>query len=229
MRTMDLFRWCVLAATMALAGCGPSNPTVKAITGGTLLDGNGGAPVVNSVVVVNGNDIQAVGPNGDVPVPADAVKVNVAGKFIVPGLIDVRAVIPSDANAAAPLLRALVSAGITTVGVPEGGPVQRDISPRVLPASAESAGAGDSVIASGGSTADDYFRQIDEIGKRGITPGQILTAATKNGAAWLKQNRLGVLTPGHKADLLVLNADPSADIRNLRKISRVMVDGAWLK
>ncbi len=185
--------------------------------------------MVNSVVVVNGNDIQAVGRNGDVPVPADAVKMDAAGKFIVPGLIDVRAAIPSDANAAAPLLRALVSSGITTVGVPEGGPVQRDISPRVLPATAESAEAPELVIASGGSTADGYFRQIDEIGKRGITPGQILTAATKNGAAWLKQNRLGLLTAGHKADLLVLNADPSADIRNLRKVSRVMVDGAWLK
>ena len=58
------------------------------IQGGTLVDGNGGAPVPNSVVVIQGNRITAVGPAGQVQVPAGAQVINATGKWITPGLID---------------------------------------------------------------------------------------------------------------------------------------------
>ena len=222
--SMSLFRVAATAFALVLAGCGPSNPTVKALTGGTLMDGTGAAPIPDAVVVVNGNDIQAAGTRDTVVIPPDAKQISVKGKFIVPGLVDVRAALPADAAAAAPLLRALLKAGITSIGVADGGPALRDASPRTLPAGELASGVADHVIASGGSDPNGFFAKVD-----GMPPAQALLAATRNGALWLKQERLGVLATGRKADLLILNADPLTDIRNLRKIDRVMLDGSWVQ
>ncbi len=60
------------------------------IQGGTLVDGLGGAPVPNSVIVVQGNRIAAVGRAGQVQTPANAQVINAAGKWITPGLIDAK-------------------------------------------------------------------------------------------------------------------------------------------
>ena len=61
------------------------------IQGGTLIDGNGGAPVANSVIVIQGNRITAVGRAGQVQVPQGAQVINAAGKWITPGLVDAKA------------------------------------------------------------------------------------------------------------------------------------------
>ena len=53
-----------------VAAQGQQNTLV--IQGGTLIDGNGGAPVPNSVIVINGNRITAVGRAGQVQVPVGA-------------------------------------------------------------------------------------------------------------------------------------------------------------
>ena len=58
------------------------------IQGGTLIDGNGGAPVPNAVVVIQGNRITAVGPSGLVLIPAGARVIDAAGKYVLPGLWD---------------------------------------------------------------------------------------------------------------------------------------------
>lgn len=65
-------------------------PPVLVIQGGTLIDGNGGAPVPNSIVVVQGNRITAAGRTGQVQVPAGATVINAAGKYVLPGLWDVQ-------------------------------------------------------------------------------------------------------------------------------------------
>jgi imidazolonepropionase-like amidohydrolase len=61
---------------------------VTAITGATLIDGTGSAPVPDAVVVVTGDRITAAGPRASVPVPAGATVIDAAGQFIVPGFID---------------------------------------------------------------------------------------------------------------------------------------------
>src|SRR4051812_36045026 len=61
------------------------------IQGGTLVDGNGGAPVPNSVIVIQGNRITAVGRARQVQVPAGAQVINAQGKWVTPGLIDAKA------------------------------------------------------------------------------------------------------------------------------------------
>jgi imidazolonepropionase-like amidohydrolase len=61
---------------------------ITAITGATLIDGNGGPPVTGSVVVIRGAKIAAVGPSGSVAVPAGATVIDAAGRYLIPGLID---------------------------------------------------------------------------------------------------------------------------------------------
>jgi hypothetical protein len=58
------------------------------IQGGTLIDGMGGAPVANSVVVIQGNRIVAAGRAGQAQIPAGAQIINANGKFVLPGLWD---------------------------------------------------------------------------------------------------------------------------------------------
>ena len=67
---------------------------------------------------------------------------------------------------------------------------------------------------------------IEGLVELGMTPGQALVAATKNGAiASRGLENFGTIEPGKLADLLVLDADPLSDIRNLRKLSIVMRNG----
>lgn len=58
------------------------------IDGGTLIDGNGGAPVADAVVVVQGDRITGVGRRGQLAVPPGAQVIRADGKFILPGLWD---------------------------------------------------------------------------------------------------------------------------------------------
>jgi imidazolonepropionase-like amidohydrolase len=61
---------------------------VKALVGGTLIDGFGGPPILNSVVVVEGDRITAVGTQGEVNVPEGAEIVSTEGMSVLPGLWD---------------------------------------------------------------------------------------------------------------------------------------------
>jgi len=56
-----------LAVSLVSAHAPPMAPLV--IEGGTLIDGNGGAPVTDAVVVIHGSRIAAVGRKGQVTVP----------------------------------------------------------------------------------------------------------------------------------------------------------------
>ena len=61
---------------------------VIALVGGTVIDGNGGAPTPDAVVVIEGGRITAVGARGRAAIPAGARQVDVRGQWILPGLID---------------------------------------------------------------------------------------------------------------------------------------------
>jgi imidazolonepropionase-like amidohydrolase len=65
----------------------PGQPYVV-IQGGLLIDGTGRAPIPDSVVVIEGGTIKAVGPLGQVTIPAMAQTINAKNKFVLPGLID---------------------------------------------------------------------------------------------------------------------------------------------
>ena len=62
--------------------------TVKALVGGTLIDGNASRPIQNSVVIVDGDRIRAVGQVGSLAVPAGAEVISTEGMTVLPGLWD---------------------------------------------------------------------------------------------------------------------------------------------
>ena len=67
---------------------------------------------------------------------------------------------------------------------------------------------------------------IEGLVELGMTPAQAIGAAAKNGAiAARTQAELGTLERGKRADLVVLDADPLADIHNIRKVSAIVKDG----
>lgn len=59
----------------------------------------------------------------------------------------------------------------------------------------------------------------------GMTPTQVLAAGTSGASRQCVRPDLGTVAPGKRADLLVLNADPTADISNLRDLSMVILNG----
>jgi imidazolonepropionase-like amidohydrolase len=59
----------------------------------------------------------------------------------------------------------------------------------------------------------------------GMTPSQVLTAATKTSAEILKMDQLGTIATGKSADFMVLDADPLENITNTRKIAKVYLRG----
>jgi len=63
----------------------------------------------------------------------------------------------------------------------------------------------------------------------GLTPGDAIMAATRNGAQLLGADSLGTLIAGQVADLVILTADPLENIENTLKIDRVMVRGLLLR
>jgi imidazolonepropionase-like amidohydrolase len=71
-------------------------------------------------------------------------------------------------------------------------------------------------------------RELQLLVAAGLSPGDALLAATRNGALVLGIDSLGILAPGKAADLVVLTQDPLADIRNTLAIERVMARGTLL-
>jgi imidazolonepropionase-like amidohydrolase len=73
---------------------------------------------------------------------------------------------------------------------------------------------------------ESHFRWLQAIIERGMTPMNALLSATRNIAeAYGQAADLGTLEPGKRADLLILDADPLADVRNYRRIEAVLKDG----
>jgi imidazolonepropionase-like amidohydrolase len=77
-----------------------------------------------------------------------------------------------------------------------------------------------------------YFElmELELMAKAGLTPSQILASATRDAARCLELDaHLGTLEPGKWADFVVLDADPLADIRHVRRIASVWIAGNRVK
>src|SRR5215813_14308476 len=62
--------------------------TLEALVGGTLIDGYGSKPIRNSVIIIEGERIKAVGQVGVLPIPAGAEVISTEGMSVLPGLWD---------------------------------------------------------------------------------------------------------------------------------------------
>ena len=84
---------------------------------------------------------------------------------------------------------------------------------------------GDSYIFPGFAVHDE----LQELVKAGLTPAEALKAATWNGAEFLGETATsGSIEVGKRADLILLDGNPLADIHNTQKINAVVLNGRYL-
>ncbi|MEN0005821.1 MAG: amidohydrolase family protein [Bacteroidota bacterium] len=83
--TLRLFSLLTLLSTTFYLGY---SQNVKALVGGTLIDGFGGIPLQNSVILIEGERIKAIGTVGELAIPAEAEIISTEGMSVLPGLWD---------------------------------------------------------------------------------------------------------------------------------------------
>ena len=111
-----------IAAVPALAvaaACGggpatPAEPADVAIVGAQLIDGTGGNPIPDSVILIRGDRVVAAGTRADTGVPAGAEIVDGAGKTVIPGLVDMHSHYFGDRAAIERQFRTQLYFGVTT-------------------------------------------------------------------------------------------------------------------
>ncbi len=270
----------LIGLALLLIGCKPpEQPAVTSIVGAVLMDGTGGPPISDSVVTIEGGRIRAVGSRASLPVPAEAEKIDGAGKFVTPAVIDVlhrgagapsyTLVRPGDPDSAldqarrdrTPLFadifslrdaRTMVDRGVTgflhmirdTEAIDPAFIARlRDLRIVFVPMLAEERNPAELALAKrntkrladGGvpmavGSGSDPYREIELLAEAGLSPADVLVAATRNGAAALHElDEVGTIEPGKRAGLLLLSANPAEDIRNLRKTVLAMRDGLWVE
>ena len=77
-----------------------------------------------------------------------------------------------------------------------------------------------------GTYGENTLEEAELMVAAGMTPLQSLVAGTSAAAKQCVRSDLGVVAPGKRADLLLLGADPTADISNIRKLRKVVLNGA---
>ena len=83
-----------LVLVLLLAGCSkllPPKDRVIALEGATLIDGAGGPPKQDALIIIRNGHIEAIARVNEIPIPKSAERVNLVGKTIIPGLIDAHA------------------------------------------------------------------------------------------------------------------------------------------
>jgi len=99
---MRSYLYALVAALVCAAA--QADAEVLAVVGGTIIDGNGGTPIENGVVIIDGKRIVAVGDRST-PIPARAKKIAATGKFIIPGLMETGAYLVGDYEPVDTLIR----------------------------------------------------------------------------------------------------------------------------
>jgi imidazolonepropionase-like amidohydrolase len=77
-----------LLAILGAVAPSPREPARLVISGATIIDGRGGAPLSDGAVIIEAGRIGRVGPRSAVGIPAGARVLDATGKFLLPGLID---------------------------------------------------------------------------------------------------------------------------------------------
>ncbi|HUQ82214.1 MAG TPA: amidohydrolase family protein [Gemmatimonadaceae bacterium] len=199
----------------------------------TVIDVERGTRLRDQTIIVEGGLISTVGPSSQVRVPDGYAYIDARGKFVIPGLVDVRLLARGDSSAVSkvtpPSLERDLLRGVLTVVQPAQGAVNvrgagRDaVLPRVL-AAGERRDAGRRLA--GADSAADVLERIRALGASGLTPTAALRAVTYDAARWAGvEDRVGVVAPGRFADFLILRANPLDAIANVMMIDAIVVQG----
>ncbi len=78
-----------LSIGLTVEGHMPKGKT--ALKGARIITMKGNEVIENGVIIVNGNKIEAIGKSGEITIPSDAKTIDVSGKTIMPGIVDVHA------------------------------------------------------------------------------------------------------------------------------------------
>ena len=74
-----------------------------------------------------------------------------------------------------------------------------------------------------------YFREMELLHEAGLTPMEVIVAATMENARYFRvDERLGSIEKGKLADIVVVDGDPIKDIKLMRNVKRVMINGVWV-
>jgi imidazolonepropionase-like amidohydrolase len=82
------------------------------------------------------------------------------------------------------------------------------------------------VVGTDGNTPYAPHVEMEDMVAAGMTPMQVLTAATRNGAQFLRMTDAGTIESNKSADFIVLDANPLDNITNTRKLAAVYLRGA---
>ena len=107
-----------LLAIALLAACGAATPDADpadlAIVGAQLIDGTGGEPIADAVILIDDGRVRAAGPSNAVEVPDGTEVIDAAGKTVIPGLVDLHAHYGGPLEATEQALRSQLYYGVTT-------------------------------------------------------------------------------------------------------------------
>jgi imidazolonepropionase-like amidohydrolase len=175
-----------IALCIAIIACSrfQSRDSVIALEGATLIDGTGGEPKRDAVVIIRNGHIEAIARVNEIPIPRNAQRFNFAGKTIIPGLIDAHAHVERWAAGR------YVAWGVTTVRDLHGGTdsvialkhamnLGSILGPRMFVAGAMIDGAPPTYPnATGVSTGDRARRAVDQRAIAGVDYLKVYTKIT---------------------------------------------------
>ncbi len=105
----------LLTLTHWSIGAMGQTPTATVFEGARLITGDGSAPIENAAFVVEGSRFTQVGRAGQIKAPAGAALVNLAGKTVIPGLIDTHTHMPETREALVDALQRKAFYGVSVV------------------------------------------------------------------------------------------------------------------
>jgi len=177
-------KYLLYCSVLLLGACTSNGAGVIALEGATLIDGAGGAPREDAVILIRNGHIEAVARVNEIQIPRGAERINLVGKTVIPGLIDAHAHVE---RWAAPRYLAW---GVTTVRDLHGGTdsaialknelnLGAIIGPRMFTAGAMIDGAPPTYPnATGVATGPDARRAVDQRAVAGADYVKIYTKIT---------------------------------------------------
>src|SRR6267143_3677542 len=163
---------------------GVTRDRVIALEGATLIDGAGGPPKPDVLIIIRNGHIEAIAHVNEIPIPTSAERINLVGKTIIPGLIDAHAHVERWAAGR------YVAWGVTTVRDLHGGTdtvlslknelnLGSIVGPRMFSAGAMIDGVPPTYPnATGVSTPDEARRAADQHAVAGVDYLKVYTKIT---------------------------------------------------